>query len=877
MQNVAEIARPLHKASEVTAIFNWTPEAHDAFETLKSGLTTTPILAFPMMKEPFILYTDANRTAMGAVLSQVQDGQERAICYASKAFSKTQTRYSATKRELLAVVNFTRHFKHYLLGHKFTIITDHRALKWLHNFKDPDALTARWLEKSAAFDYEVVHRPRKSIGHADGLSRTPFRAFNASATEDPAANAPEDDQEWPNRTNESPLDPKQFQYSEVQVDVLQSTDSIAHCTSVDFKLGAGIARSIKRRFPTQYPDKEAIAREVIWPQWIPELQRFVYHLITKVRYFHKPTYKTLRLSLEAMKNHAESNNILRISMPQIGCGLDKLDWIKVRTLIQEVFRSTNIEVIVFLKPSKGPPRASQNSVDSFDDVVAAETPNNSQTLIFLASAQKADPALKNLFQWVTRGTPPSTHKLQGLPRATWQLVNEFRSLKIINDVLCREFVHKGRPSYFQQLIPASLVPQVLNSIHSSTFGGHLGIFKTVEEVRERFYWPGFLEDVNLFIIRCEQCQKRAKQPKTHRHSLIEWTPSYPFHHIGIVFMGPLPLPNGNQHILLIGDHFSKCYEALPLPDQTASTTATALLENWICRFGCPHIIHSDQGRNFESKLFKSMNQALQVDKTRTTALRPQSNAVVERMNRTLQSMLAKCINDEQSNWSQQLPYVMMAYRTSVHESTGYTPHFLVYGQEVCLPIDFIYPNPSDQPPNDTQEFVSARQVRFQKAYDSARTALNFNQPRRNALYNRRSMDRPIKSIKTFCYITPSSQWENHQSSLVHGKVPMSFYKALMMLPTAFKKLQLKRNSLFIMTDSSYSMNTRRPRMYQRVIKQIRKTYLNQKLSNKNHQFPSTTTINAPGIIRTIPSHQQQLVLVALLAQPRLLRLHQHLY
>ena len=582
MLQFAEIARPLLKASEVTTNFDWTSEAQDAFETLKSRLTTTPILAFLMMKEPFILYTDASLTAMGAVLSQLQDGQERAICYASKAFSKAQTRYSATKRELLAVVNFTRHFEHYLLGQKFTIITDHRALQWLHNFKDPDALTARWLKKLAAFDYEVVHRPGKSIGHANGRSRTPLRAFNASATEDPAENAPEEDQEWPNRTNESPPDPKPFQYSEIQGDVQQSIDSIAHCISADFKLGAGIARSIKRRFPTQYPDKEAIASEVIWPQWIPESQRFVYHLIKKVRYLHKPTYKALRLSLEAMKNHAESKKVLRISMPQIGCGLDKLDWSKVQTLIEEVFRPTNIEIVVFLKPLKEPPRASRNPVNFFDNAVTAETPKISETLTSLASAQRADPALKNLFQWVTCGTPRSTHELQGLSRATWQLVNEFRSLKIFNDVLCREFIHKVRPLYFQQLIPASLVPQVLNSIHSSTTGGHLGIYKTVEKVRERFYWPGFQDDVKLFINRCEQSQERANPPKTHRHSLVEWTPSYPFHHIGIDFMGPLPLSDGNQNILLSGDHFSKCYEAIPLPDQTASTTATTLLENWIC-------------------------------------------------------------------------------------------------------------------------------------------------------------------------------------------------------------------------------------------------------------------------------------------------------
>ena len=105
---------------------------------------------------------------------------------------------------------------------------------------------------------------------------------------------------------------------------------------------------------------------------------FVYHLITEVRYFHKPTYKFLRLSLQAMKNHAESKIVSRISMPQIGCGLDKLDWNKVQTLIQDVFRPINIENFVFLKPSKELPQdVSHDSVESCDNAVTAETPNNS--------------------------------------------------------------------------------------------------------------------------------------------------------------------------------------------------------------------------------------------------------------------------------------------------------------------------------------------------------------------------------------------------------------------------------------------------------------------------------------------------------------------
>ena len=215
-----------------------------------------------------------------------------------------------------------------------------------------------------------------------------------------------------------------------------------------------------------------------------------------------------------------------------------------------------------------------------------------------------------------------------------------------------------------------MVHELLSSIHSSPTGGHLGVLKTTDKVRQRFYWLNFKDDIKTFINSCEQCQKRGNPPKSHKHSLSEWPPSYPFHHIGIDFMGPLPLSNGIQQILLNGDPFTKWYEAVPLPNQTASTTANALLQHWICCFGSPYSIHSHQGRNFESKIFKLLMQSFEIEKTRATAFRPQSNAVIERMNRTLQIMLAKCVNDHRNNWSTQLPYVMTAYLTSVHESTS---------------------------------------------------------------------------------------------------------------------------------------------------------------------------------------------------------------
>ena len=107
------------------------------------------------------MYTDASQHSLGAVLVQVQNGSERTICCASESFSRTQRSYSTTKRELLAIVNFTSHFKHYLLGRKFHIVTAHRVLQWLHNFKGYDGLTARWFEKLETFECEIVHCSEK--------------------------------------------------------------------------------------------------------------------------------------------------------------------------------------------------------------------------------------------------------------------------------------------------------------------------------------------------------------------------------------------------------------------------------------------------------------------------------------------------------------------------------------------------------------------------------------------------------------------------------------------------------------------------------------------------------------------------------------------
>ena len=85
--------------------------------------------------------------------------------------SKSENKYCATKKELLAVVTFIKHFRHYLYGRKLTIRTDHSSVRWLMNVKDPEGQMARWLEVIGRYEFEIIHRPGIKHGNADALSR----------------------------------------------------------------------------------------------------------------------------------------------------------------------------------------------------------------------------------------------------------------------------------------------------------------------------------------------------------------------------------------------------------------------------------------------------------------------------------------------------------------------------------------------------------------------------------------------------------------------------------------------------------------------------------------------------------------------------------
>lgn len=129
IEGFSKIAKPLTKLTKKGENFEWTQEQQNIFETLKEKLTTAPVLKYP----EFIVTTDTSDYAIGAILSQGQIGQDRPIAYVSRVLSMAELNYSTTEKELLAIVWAVKHFRPYLYGTRFTIVTDHKSLVWLFN------------------------------------------------------------------------------------------------------------------------------------------------------------------------------------------------------------------------------------------------------------------------------------------------------------------------------------------------------------------------------------------------------------------------------------------------------------------------------------------------------------------------------------------------------------------------------------------------------------------------------------------------------------------------------------------------------------------------------------------------------------------------
>lgn len=186
-------------------------------------------------------------------------------------------------------------------------------------------------------------------------------------------------------------------------------------------------------------------------------------------------------------------------------------------------------------------------------------------------------------------------------------------------------------------------------------------------MRSEIYWPGLSTTVKDFVRSCAICEQELSRTTAGVAPLQSLQSGYAFEIVGIDIVGPLPpSASGNKYLLVAVDHLSRWADAYPLQDIRAQTVAKVFVANWVSCFGVPERIHSDQGTQFESHLFAEMCRSLGVSKSCTTLYHPQGNGMKERVNRTLCNLLRVYAHDNPERWDEQIPYVLLSYRSSVH-------------------------------------------------------------------------------------------------------------------------------------------------------------------------------------------------------------------
>ena len=550
VQGFAQVAAPLHRLTKKGVHFNWDDQCQGAFDSLKRALTEAPVLPYPDPTRPYLLDTDASDEGIGTVLSQVKEGKEHVVAYYSAKLNKAERNYCTTRKELLAVVKSLEHFHPYLYGAKFTVRTDHAALRWLKTLKAPEGQLARWLGRLEQYDYEMQHRPGRIHNNADSLSRRPCET------------------------------------------------SCKHCLKKEERL-----------------------------------------------------------------------ECKRLQVTDEGQGTEE-NW---------------------------------------------------------RQAQRADADLAPLIRCMTESTVrPAWQQVSSGSPVTKCLWRDWAMLRLDDGVLQRRWVStRGQPDCWVMLVPRALRRDLLEEVHGGVTSGHLGEKKTLSRLRQRFYWIGMRQDVQEWCRTCKTCCARNGPARKTRARLQLYQAGTPMQRVAVDIAGPLPVtPRGNRFICVAMDYFTKWPEAYALPDHEATTVAGALVDRFFSRFGVPCELHSDQGREFESAVFNECCRLLGIRKTRTTPLRPQSDGMVERFNRTLLQEVAKYCARDQRDWDVHLPVLLMAYRSAEHEATAHTPARMMLGRELRLPVDLA----TGRPPQEEEtplatDYAQALQESMVKVHGNARRHL----------------------------------------------------------------------------------------------------------------------------------------------------------
>lgn len=350
--------------------------------------------------------------------------------------------------------------------------------------------------------------------------------------------------------------------------------------------------------------------------------------------------------------------------------------------------------------------------------------------------QRKDPGSVDAMMWIHNGCRPEKEDILSAGLDVKFLWGNFECLVMVDGLLCRRVGPLMDGSSKTTIyIPPSLRRKAITMCHDDITAGHFYFWKTVTRAKRYFSWAGMTKDVKIHCRACQVCATRKVAGRHQRAEMRHYDVGLPMEEISLDLMGPFPESSaGNKYVVVLVDSFSKWVEAYPIPNIEAKTVAEKVVMEFISRFGVPHTIKSDRGRQFECELFSEMCRLLEVEHRMSTPFHPQGNSKCERMVKVVGNLISSYCRDYKE-WDANLPLLTLAYRSTVHEVTGFTPSYIMTGREVLLPLDIMTGVQEDEGRKHLPAYVEELKARLHQCFTEVRQHLRRAAERQKRYYN----------------------------------------------------------------------------------------------------------------------------------------------
>ena len=645
IQNYAATAKPLYDLLRKNSKFNWDQTCQRSFEMLKQKIADDVTLTIPEIDDPhnsFQVTLDASKDGFGAHLSQLRNGKRKICAFYSKSVPRHKRSWGATKLEFMCMYHALQHWKIYLKGTKFEVLTDCASLLHRNNiWSNADANMIRKFHKLDQLDFTIRHVSGSSNHISDFLSRYPHKiSTRQTGTQTEDIHKPintESDLNEEHRVEE-PTAPGQL---------VSSVNS----TSIDTNEG----------------------QDTVIPVYL----------------FNNDENSDLS------PENVDVTLISRSSVDQ--------DSEQVEICICEGNQAQNRELET-LQSRLFPDGMSEENTVAVSAIIDS-TIQSVPDLDLIKQHQEKDLILREVRKWLVKGERPETIQAIRTPPDLIRYWRMFDQLMLREQVIYKKWIScsadiNGNLSTDCErhliVIPEDLKEQTMALTHGTLANLHPGIEESVRRCQRIYYWPDMKKDFKLYVEACTTCGK-AKQPTKYLkapllHIVVsDFNMTLVIDHI--VPERDVATPRRNRYILTITDLFSGYLIAKPTKTQEASESYKIIMREWILRFGFPLEIIFDNAPGFKSEFFQLAFRSLGCKMTPGLPYSCASTSKAERSNKRINTALRVTLSEEQMrDWDLYLDYVTYGLNSMKSRHTGVSANVIVFGKETRTPLSLTVRN-----------------------------------------------------------------------------------------------------------------------------------------------------------------------------------------